>query len=409
MAEGPGATLAAPVTASSNELPAPQTHAVVTPAQIDPSRILFVNSVRPLEILLAALDEAAGEEIPLDTEADSFHHYFEKVCLIQIAVGSRAFLVDPLVPGLDLSLLLERLGRRLLLLHGADYDIRLLHRGYAFAAAAIFDTMIAAQLLGEKEIGLASLLARRVGVALDKTNQRDDWSVRPLSPAQTAYAAADVVFLRALVDSMRRDLDQIGRLEWHREECERLLRSPLDGREKDPENDWRIKGTNAMTSRERAFVRAIWEVREARAQGLDRPPFRVLTNERLLVAARTGARGETAVDALFPGRPLPAALATEIAAAVRSAAALPAPSWPGKKRGETFAPDPALEKEVNRLKVRRDALAASLVLDPGFLASRAVLTAAARLHLRTGKLESEALVSEAGLSRWRAELLASSS
>jgi len=400
------ATLAAPVTASSNEPPSARTHAVVAPVQIDPARILFVDSARSLEILLAALDEA-DDEIPLDTEADSFHHYFEKVCLIQVAVGTRAFLVDPLVPGLDLSPLLERLGRRLLLLHGADYDIRLLHRGHAFAAAAIFDTMIAAQLLGEKEIGLAALLARRVGVALDKTNQRDDWSARPLSPAQTTYAAADVVFLRALVDSMRSDLDRLGRLEWHREECERLLRSPLDGREKDPENDWRIKGTNAMTSRERAFVRALWEVREARAREIDRPPFRVLTNERLLVAARALARGETAVDALFPGRPLPAALATDVAAAVRSAAALPAPYWPGPKRGEVFAPDPALEKEVARLKDRRDALATSLTLEPGFLASRAVLTAAARLVLRTGRLESEALVSEAGLSRWRAELLAS--
>lgn len=396
------------MTASSNELPSTHTNAIVAPARIDPSRILFVDSARSLEILLAALDEADDEEIPLDTEADSFHHYFEKVCLIQVAVGTRAFLVDPLVPGLDLAPLLGRLGRRFLLLHGADYDIRLLHRGHAFAAAAIFDTMIAAQLLGEKEIGLAALLARRVGVALDKTNQRDDWSARPLSPAQTAYAAADVVFLRALVDSMRCDLDQIGRLEWHREECERLLRTPLDGREKDPENDWRIRGTNAMTSRERAFVRAIWEVREARAQGLDRPPFRVLTNERILSAARACARGETAVDTLFPGRPLPAALQADLAAAVRSAAALPAPSWPGPKRGEAFAPDPSLEKEVTRLKTRRDALATSLALDPGFLASRAVLTAAARLVLRTGRLESEALVSEAGLSRWRAELLAPS-
>jgi ribonuclease D len=399
------ATLAAPVTASSNEPPSARTHAVVAPVQIDPARILFVDSARSLEILLAALDEA-DDEIPLDTEADSFHHYFEKVCLIQVAVGTRAFLVDPLVPGLDLSPLLERLGRRLLLLHGADYDIRLLHRGHAFAAAAIFDTMIAAQLLGEKEIGLAALLARRVGVALDKTNQRDDWSARPLSPAQTTYAAADVVFLRALVDSMRSDLDRLGRLEWHREECERLLKMPLDGREKDPENDWRIKGTNAMNGRERAFVRALWEVREARARGLDRPPFRVLTNERLLSAARAGARGETSVDALFPGRPLPPPLVAALDGALRSAGALLPASWPAARRGETFSPDPALEKEVSRLKTRRDALAASLSLDPGFLASRALLTGAARLVLRNGRLDRDSLVSEAGFSRWRAELLA---
>ena len=87
---------------------------------------------------------------------------------------------------------------------------------------------IALGVLGEKEIGLAALLGRRVGVALDKTNQRDDWSARPLSPAQTVYAAADVVFLPALVSSLRADLDRSGRLEWHREECERLLVDRLD-------------------------------------------------------------------------------------------------------------------------------------------------------------------------------------
>jgi ribonuclease D len=394
------------VTTSSIDPPAPRTHAEIAPVRIDPARILFVDTARSLEVLLAALDEAGPEETPLDTEADSFHHYFEKVCLLQIAAGSRAFLVDPLAAGIDLSGLFERLGSRPLLLHGADYDIRLLHRGYGFAAASIFDTMIAAQILGEKEIGLAALLARRVGVALDKSNQRDDWSARPLSPAQTVYAAADVVYLPALVDSLRSDLERAGRLEWHREECERLLRSPLDGREKDPDNDWRIKGSNALTSRERAFVRAFWEVREARARELDRPPFRVLTNERIVSAARAGARDETAVDALFPGRPLPPPLVAALEGAIRSAAALPPTSWPGPRRGEVFSPDPSLEKEVSRLKTRRDALAASLSLDPGFLASRALLTAAARLVLKEGRLEAEALVTEAGFSRWRAALLA---
>ena len=391
---------------SPNDLSSASTNAVVAPDPIDPSRILFVDSAERLSLLLAALDAAPAEETPIDTEADSFHHYFEKVCLLQIATGTRAFLVDPLATGLDLAPLLERLGRRPLLLHGADYDVRLLHRGYAFAARSIFDTMIAAQILGEKEIGLAALLTRRVGITLDKSNQRDDWSERPLSPAQTRYAAADVLFLPALVASLRVDLEKLGRLEWHREECERLLRGPLDGREKDPENDWRIKGTNALTSRERAFVRAFWEVREARARELDRPPFRVLTNERILAGARAGARGETAIDALFPGRPLPPPLAATLDAASRTAAALPQAAWPGRRLGESFSPDPALDREVTRLKAKRDLLAASLGLDPGFLASRALLTSAARLVLKGEKLEEEALVAEAGFSRWRAGLLA---
>ena len=96
---------------------------------------------------------------------------------------ARAYLVDPLAP-LDIPALLARLAPRRLLMHGADYDLRLLFRGYGFRATSLFDTMLAAQLLGEKEIGLAALLSARAGVTLDKTHQRADWS-------ETAARAAD--------------------------------------------------------------------------------------------------------------------------------------------------------------------------------------------------------------------------
>jgi ribonuclease D len=381
------------------------TCASLAPTRVDPSRFRFVDTEAGLSRLLDLLDSAHSAPVSIDTEADSFHHYFEKVCLIQVGTGQEAFLVDPL-KGADLSPLIERLARRPLFLHGADYDLRLLKRGFGFTAASIFDTMIAAQLLGEKEIGLAALLLRRAGVVLDKSNQRDDWSVRPLQPAQLAYAAADVLFLGSLVDSLQTDLERMGRLEWHREECERLLLLPFLGRQSDPENDWRIKGTNALSARERAFVRSFWEVREARAQELDRPPFRVFTNERLIHAARTGAGGVVPIESLFPGRPLPDPLRASLEKAAAEAAELPATDWPGPRRGEAVAAEPALENEVTRLKVQRDRIAAGLALDPGIVASRAVLTAAARVKLKTGRLDVEGLVSEGGLSRWRAALLA---
>ena len=388
----------------STSRPDPPTNAFPAPVRIPIDRISFADS--DLGPLLAALDGSEGIETPLDTEADSFHHYFEKVCLLQLAVDGHAWLVDPLVDGVNLAPLFSRLAKRPLLLHGADYDLRLLHRGHGFAAASVFDTMFAAQLLGEKEIGLAALLVRRVGVALDKANQRDDWSERPLSPIQVAYAAADVLFLPALVDSLRTDLVRAGRLDWHREECERLLRGPFDGRERDPENDWRLKGTNAFSSVERAFVRALWEAREARARELDRPPFRILTNERLLHGARLAAAGEPSLERLFPGKPLPSPFEARVREALRRARELPPEAWPDRKRGMATPPDPALEKEVNALKARRDLLAEKLGMDPGVVASRALLTAAARLRLESGRLDAGRLVGEAGFTRWRAELLA---
>ncbi|MFI5119315.1 MAG: ribonuclease D [Thermoanaerobaculia bacterium] len=373
----------------------------------DPSIARLVNDPGSLGRLLAALERRPGADVALDTEADSFHHYFEKACLLQLAWDGTAHLVDPLAP-LDLPALLACLATRRLLMHGADYDLRLLFRGYGFRATSLFDTMLAAQLLGEKEIGLAALLAARVGVTLDKTHQRSDWSARPLTPPMVAYAAADVLHLSALVESLARDLAAKGRLAWHAEECARLAATIFSaGREADPENDWRIKGTNAFTDRERAFARALWDAREARARDLDLPPFRVLTNERLLPAAKLAATGERDLRKLFPGpRSQPESFATAVGVALARAASLVPADWPKARRGERVEVDPALEREVETLKKSRDAKAQALGLDPGILASRAVLTVAARSRRANGRLTADLLVEQGGLSRWRAELLA---
>ena len=367
----------------------------------------LVDDPASLPALLARLDALAPAPVSLDTEADSFHHYFEKICLVQLEVAGEVFLVDPLGP-VPLAPLLERLASRRLLMHGADYDLRLLYRDHAFRAGTLFDTMIAAQLLGEREIGLSALLSKRLGVALDKVHQRADWSARPLPPGMVAYAAADVAYLPALVASLESDLAALGRLAWHEEECARLAAAPFPReRASDPENDWRLKGTNALSAKERAFVRALWEVREARARALDLPPFRVMTNERLLPAARLAAAGEGDLLRLFPGpRPLPGALATEIRRVLDATRRLPPSAWPAPRRGEAAEADPELERTVEQMKKQRDRTARALGLDPGVLASRAVLTAAARALLLERPSSPERLAAAAGISRWRASLLA---
>jgi ribonuclease D len=359
-----------------------------------------------LGALLERVEDVLGEAVALDTEADSFHHYFEKVCLVQLGLGEDVFLADPLAP-VDLAPLFARLAKRRLLMHGADYDLRLLWRAYGFRASAIFDTMIAAQLVGEKEIGLAALLAARVGVALDKAHQRADWSERPLPAGRIAYAAADVLHLPALVASLARDLEAKGRLAWHAEECARLAAAPFPlERASDPENDWRIKGTNALSDKERAFAKTLWEARDARARALDRPSFRVLTNEKLLEAAKRAAAGERDLSKLFSGQRLPDAAARSFKEALAAAAALAPSAWPIARRGARVEPDPSIEREVEALKKARDAKAEALGLDPGVVASRASLAAAARVKRARGGLTADALVAEAGFSRWRAGILA---
>ena len=355
--------------------------------------------------LLESLAAHPGDAVALDTEADSFHHYYEKVCLLQLSRDGAAWLVDPLA-GLDLAPLFALLADRRLLLHGADYDLRLLSRGHGFRPREIFDTMLAAQLLGLREIGLAALLSARLGVTLDKSSQRADWSRRPLSPTLVAYAAADVLHLHALVASLEADLAARGRSEWHAEECARLVAQDLSPAPEDPETDWRIKGSNGLAPKERAFLRELWHAREERARALDLPPFRVLHNEALLALSRRAAAGEHDLAALFP-RPVPSAFAARLREAIQAAEALPPAAWPAPRRGEPVRPEPALEKAVNALKARRDATAQRLGIDPGVLASRATLVDVARAELAARHpLPVADLVAATGLSRWKAELLA---
>ena len=372
-----------------------------TYAEQTPRLIADADSLGRLVEDLAAHPD---DDVALDTEADSFHHYFEKVCLLQLARAGTAWLVDPLA-GLDLGPLFGLLAGRRLLLHGADYDLRLLSRGYGFHPREIFDTMLAAQILGQKEIGLAALLSGRLGVTLDKSSQRADWSRRPLTPALVTYAAADVLHLHELVALLDADLSARGRLEWHAEECARLLSQDLSPAPEDPETDWRVKGSNALSAKERAFLRELWSAREERARALDLPPFRVLHNETLLSLSRKAAGGEQDIGALFP-RPVPAGFGDRLREALEAARALPATAWPPARRGEIVRTEPELEKAVYGLKARRDAVAARLGLDPGVLASRAALVDVARAELAArGPLAPADLTAATGLSRWKAELL----
>ena len=142
--------------------------------------------------------------IALDTEADSLHSYFEKLCLIQISTEHENILVET-PAGFSLQPLYEAFVKRQLVLHGADYDLRMLHRGGQFAANDIFDTMIAARLCGYQELGLAALVAKHFGVKLSKASQKANWALRPLSNQMIEYAINDTKYLLPRRKSSRRN------------------------------------------------------------------------------------------------------------------------------------------------------------------------------------------------------------
>lgn len=337
--------------------------------------------------LLAVAQEVRPGPLALDTEADSFHHYRDKVCLIQLAFRGANVLVDPLA-GADIRVLATLLEdpSLLKLLHGADYDIRILHRDFGIGLRGIFDTMVAARLCGETAVGLGALLERHLGVKLDKTHQRADWSQRPLPSGMLDYAVADTSRLEELATLFREKLQALGRLAWAEEEFRRLesVRWRVS-EDVDPEAFRRVKGAAKLDARGLALLRAVWTWRDATARERDRPPFRVLRDEVLLEVVRSSPEDREALAAIagFPAPLYRGRGAAAILERLREAREItldrcPAPSAEPSRRDRT------LDEAVAELRKGRDAIALELGIEPAILASRSVLEAIAE-RVRAGQ------------------------
>ena len=159
------------------------------------------SDVKLQEFLPKVLD---AKWVAVDTEADSLHAYPEKICLIQISTLDGDCLIDPLA-GFSLDPLLDTLSGHQLIMHGADYDLRLLRKHHEFVPSDIFDTMIAARLLGINQFSLVNLVEKYLGVKLEKGPQKANWAIRPLTPRMEKYARNDTHYLKPLSDRLRSD------------------------------------------------------------------------------------------------------------------------------------------------------------------------------------------------------------
>lgn len=352
------------------------------------------------EALAAVLERAADGPIALDCEADSLHHYPEKVCLIQLTHGGRDVLIDPLA-GIDVGRLADALDdpRRRKILHGADYDLRVLHRDFGLTFCGLFDTMVAARLAGEPGLGLAALLSAHLGVVLDKRFQRADWSLRPLTGEMEAYAALDTRHLEELCAILEEKLREKGRLDWAAEEFELL--EGVRWREPDEAEAFRrVKGSGKLPPGQQLVLRELWRLREATAREKDRPPFKILPDAVLLEVARRTPRRARDVERLraLPPRWRRGARAAEIVDAVERGLAAPPAGLPeAPPRGaRRKPPEPALKA----LLAARDTLAAELGVEPAVLGPRRVIEA---LHGRFAAGEDPLETPE--LRRWQASLL----
>ncbi len=366
-----------------------------------PDTYIYVCNAATLDSLIRSIREAPS--VALDMEADSLHSYFEKVCLIQLSVGEEHFVVDPF-SGLDFDGLVEALAGKRLIVHGGHYDLRMLRAWKGFRAGGeVFDTMIAAMLLGIEQIGLAALVARFFDIAMTKDSQKSDWSRRPLSEKQLRYAVNDTRYLEALAACLHGELRERGRVEWHRESCRAMVEAAGRDRPDEPDDAWRIKGAGRLTHRQLAYLRELWAWRDMRARHSDRPAFKVLGNRQLLELAQWTE--EHPDESLDKGPKLPrnfvGSWRRTLERAIARAASLTPAEWPPRRGTAGVKPLPVDPREFDALRGECARIAGQLEIAPSTLAPRAALEAIVQQRCRT----PDEVMEGAGLLRWQAELV----
>jgi ribonuclease D len=295
--------------------------------------------------------------------------YWPQLCLVQVASDSDCYLVDPLA-GFDLAPLYEALTDRSKpkILHAARQDLEVLLNASGQVPGPVFDTQVAAALLGmPPQVGYADLVARQLGHSIDKAQTRTDWSRRPLSDAQLAYAADDVHHLLQLHAELTAALESHGRAAWHAEECAALENPRLYRTE--PGEAWRrLKGVGRLRPVEQTVARALAGWREQRAIASDKPRGWILSDEALyaLATLAPGAEQDLAQVTSLP----PATLrkrGPELVELIQTAreSAKDEPPAPVPQR-----PTPEQTRRIGQLQQRTKDVAAGLGISPEVLATR---------------------------------------
>jgi len=343
---------------------------------------------------------AGAEAVAVDLEADSMFHHREKVCLIQMAQNDHYWVIDPLKIN-DLTSLLPLFADESVekIFHGADYDIRSLYRDFEIEINNLFDTELASRFLGVAQTGLASVLADRFNVHMNKKFQKKDWSRRPLPDEMIDYAMGDVTHLVTLANILKSELKAAGRYEWVREEC-RLLSQV---RPQDPEQRplfMRFSGAGRLDRRSLAVLEAVLVVRDRFARKKDRPVFKIMSSRSVL---RIATEKPTSKAGLKQSRILSdkqlAMYAREVLAAVKSAMVQPMETLPIYPRNKKPVADPNQALRIKALKTWREAIAKSLGMQAGLLINNTQIATIAALN----PAEKAVLMTMDGIRAWQVD------
>ena len=336
------------------------------------------------------LSKCSGDFHALDTEADSLHCYHEKLCLLQYSDGERHVLIDPLAIE-DMTPLTDLLGSSEIWMHGADYDIVLMRRDLDTVPPTIWDTQIAARLLGVKKFGYANLVEHFLGVELSKASQKADWSKRPLTEKMAEYAINDVLYLKPMIDMLLEQLKEKGRYEWFVESCVHA-RAKVLARPQVKEDPWRIQGSGKLTPQGLRYLRALWYWRDAEASAWNKPPFMVCGNKALFGwTADLLAGKEITVPKYFrPSR------AKRMQEAVEAAKNADEGTWPKRlPAAKRRVKDAGFDARVDELSKKRDTVSVELDIESSLIISKAIIESLAANEVEP----SDVLMS------WQRELL----
>jgi ribonuclease D len=362
----------------------------------------LIDTADALEKLTVRLKSV--QTIAFDTEADSFHHYRPKVCLMQICFEGYTAIVDPLAP-MAMEPFLEELAKKELIIHDAGYDLRMLKGDFDFVPQnGVFDTMLASALTGMANVGLSSVLEHVLDMKVAKHNQKADWSRRPLPKHLLRYAAEDTLYLMQVRQHLESRLKELGRLEWHAESCRQAVEAATAAKEPpDSQQLWRIKGTGKLSHRQMAFVREIWHWRQDIAKRTNIAPFMICRNEEIVKLALWAAHRRKSIElntelpirCKKPYRPA-------LIAALVKAQGLPQDQWPNRRPSDPSKKlTDATRRIVNALKAECEKIAHEQGLAMQWIASRSALTQIVTAHAIT----PEQILKKKILLNWQVRLI----
>ncbi|MCC7352538.1 MAG: HRDC domain-containing protein [Anaerolineae bacterium] len=336
------------------------------------------------EQLTALLQRLKGEPVvAVDTESNSLYAYYYRVCLIQVSIPGADYLLDPLIPDLDMSPLGDIFSNPAVekVFHAAENDILVLQRDYNFCFVRCFDTMLAARILGWRQVGLAAILDERFHVQLDKSLQRTDWGRRPLARDQMAYARLDTHYLLPLRDLLLAELRSRGRLDEAREAFAALENIAWVEKPFDPDGFWRINGARDLPPRALATLQELYLFRDAEARRQNWPPFKIATDQALINLAMTQPQDGNALSRVPRiGSTQAHRWGKGFLAAIERGRVAPPPSPPPRQGNHNGSrPDEATMTRFDALRAWRSKKAHERDVEPDVVASNEVLMTLARL------------------------------